>query len=390
MTTDQVLREPSWPQARAAAHAAGTPLPASEVPLAAAIGTTLAAPLVALHPIPPFDTSMMDGWAVSGDGPWQLVGEVLAGSVGARLTAGQAVVIATGAQVPAGAAAVIRREHGEVAEGRLQAPPPPAGADYRLAGEECSAGEELLPAGTKVTAPVAGLAASAGYDVVSVRQPPSADVFVLGDELLAQGLPRKGQIRDSLGVQVPAWASAAGCRKGQVVTVPDTLPATIAGLDASKADLLLTTGGTARGPVDHLHGAIADLGGELVVDEVAVRPGHPMLLARLPGDRYLVGLPGNPMAAAVAFCTLALPLLAGLAERRLPELDFGRLTAPIGAPATEHRLVPAIVRGGTVSPLPHQGSAMLRGLARATHFAISPPGGATEGSELSLLELPWH
>ncbi len=119
MTTDG-LREPSWPQARAAAHAAA-PLPVSEVPLAAAIGTTLAAPLVALHPMPPFDTSMMDGWAVSGHGPWRLVGEVLAGSVAPRLTAGQAVVIATGAGVPEGADAVLRSEHGTEESGQLHA-----------------------------------------------------------------------------------------------------------------------------------------------------------------------------------------------------------------------------------------------------------------------------
>jgi molybdopterin molybdotransferase len=171
--------------------------------------------------------------------------------------------------------------------------------------------------------------------------------------------------------------------------VPDTLAATVEAIADSSAELLLTTGGTARGPVDHLHRALAEVGGRLIVDEVAVRPGHPMLLARLPGGRFLVGLPGNPMAAAAAFCTLAVPLLAGLAAQPLPIPGTGRLTAAVAAPKSEHRLVPATVSGESVEPLPHQGSAMLRGLAQATHFVVSPPGGAAAGETAALVRLPW-
>jgi molybdopterin molybdotransferase len=215
-------------------------------------------------------------------------------------------------------------------------------------------------------------------------------VFVLGDELLDSGLPRDGKIRDSLSVQVPAWAVRSGAVADVARRVVDTLPATVAALESSDAALLLTTGGTARGPVDHLHAALDEIGAELVVDSVAVRPGHPMLLAALPGNRFLIGLPGNPMAAAAAFCTLALPVLAGWSGRDLDALSVGRLTTGVAAPATEHRLIPARLRSGSVEPLPHQGSAMLRGLAAATDFAVSPPGGAQPGMEIELLPLPWR
>jgi molybdopterin molybdotransferase len=358
--------------------------------LAEAIGATLAEPVVARHPLPPFDTSMMDGWAVAGDGPWRLVGEVLAGATWRQLGPGEAVVIATGAQVPVGADAVLRSEHGREVAGLVH--PDAAlspGRDIRRAGEECGAGELLLAAGTLVSPPVAGLSASAGHDELSVHCPPSAAVFVLGDELLDAGLPRDGKIRDSLSVQVPAWAIRAGARSAVSQRVADTQAATVAALRSTDADLILTSGGTARGPVDHLHAALAELGAELVVDSVAVRPGHPMLLARLHSNRFVVGLPGNPMAAAAAFCTLALPVLAAWAGRPLLPLAGGRLTTAVSAPATEHRLIPAVVRAGSATPLPHQGSAMLRGLAAATDFALSPPGGAAAGAEVELLPLPW-
>ena len=76
--------------------------------------------------------------------------------------------------------------------------------------------------------------------------------------------------------------------------------------------MVLTTGGTSVGVFDHVHGALTEVGGRLLVDGVDVKPGHPMLLASLPGDRWLVGLPGNPLAACVAVLTLLEPLLGAL------------------------------------------------------------------------------
>ncbi|MGC5413117.1 molybdopterin-binding protein, partial [Streptomyces sp. DT225] len=77
-------------------------------------------------------------------------------------------------------------------------------------------------------------------------------------------------------------------------------------LTGSEADLIITTGGTAAGPVDHVHRVLDRVGAELLVDGVAVRPGHPMLLARLSSDGpWLVGLPGNPLAAVSGLLTLA-------------------------------------------------------------------------------------
>lgn len=390
-TPDAPLVEPPWPLARAAAYHSGGPAPTVELPLAEATGSTLARDLPAASALPPFDTAVMDGWAVCGHAPWRVVGEVLAGERFRALVPGEAVLIATGAQLPSGATAVLRREHGQSdadlvrpASGALE-----AGRDIRPAGEEARAGEVLLPAGTVVTPPVLGLAAAAGHDRLTVHPRPTVDVLVMGDELLDAGLPRDGRVRDALGPQAPGWVAAAGGRLLGTRRVVDREDATTAALASSSAAVVVTTGGTARGPVDQLHRALGRLGGALVVDQVAVRPGHPMLLCRLPDGPLVVGLPGNPLAAAVAFASLAVPALLGARGLPLPPLARARLTRPASAPDHAHRLVPARWDGDQVAALPHHGPAMLRGLALAELLAVVPPGGADAGTPVELLPLPW-
>jgi len=386
----QSLREPSWPDARQAAFDAAAPLAAAAVALSESAHATLAEDLTSRHPLPPFDTAMMDGWAVSGPPPWTVSGQVLAGSSGRALVPGEAVGIATGAQLPEGATAVLRREWGLTSGDSLRPDRDVAeGQDIRRRGDEAAEGDVLLPAGTAVRPPVVGLAALSGHDSLLVRPRPQVQALVLGDELLDSGLPRDGRVRDALGPQVLGWARACDAVGVAVRRVPDTLDATVAALRSATAEVVLTTGGTARGPVDHMHAALDAVGATLVVDEVAVRPGHPMLLAVTPEGRFVVGLPGNPMSAAVAFLSLGAPVLAGLTGRAFPSLDEATLVANVVAPATEHRLVPATRAGGSVTPLPFQGSAMLRSVAVADCFAIASPGGAQAGDNVSVLSIPW-
>jgi molybdopterin molybdotransferase len=166
--------------------------------------------------------------------------------------------------------------------------------------------------------------------------------------------------------------------------VPDRAGALEQALSACTADLVVTTGSTARGPVDHLHGALAAAGARLLVDGVAVRPGHPQLLAVLDDGRPLAGLPGNPLAAATAVLTLVEPLV-GCLHAALPRPGRTvRLAQDVPAGAEATRLVP--VRGG--HPVLFAGPAMLRGLAVADGVAVVPPGGARAGTEVELLPLP--
>ncbi|MTE19946.1 molybdopterin molybdenumtransferase MoeA [Streptomyces sp. TRM43335] len=444
-------RHHDWPTARAVAARAGAERrpESATVPLAEALGHRLAAPLTALTDLPAFDTSAMDGWAVSGPGPWELDGPedgrhdgspgpsgVLAGhDAPAPLLDGHAVRIATGARVPPGTTAVLRSEYGEVRDRWLRAPRAPHhGADIRPRAQECRRDDHLLPAGTAVTPAVLGLAAAAGLDELPVLHRPRAEVLVLGDELLSSGLPEGGRVRDALGPMVGPWLEAVGAEVVATRRLGDDADALLAALAGTTADLVVTTGGTAAGPVDHVHPALHRLGAELLVDGVAVRPGHPMLLARLPGGAHLVGLPGNPLAAISGLLTLAEPLLRssprvpsrtspGAVPRATPgttppddvshDLPDGvsggvsggvprdpRHGAPVPLPTArlldevqghprDTRLVPVVHDGRGVRPLRFSGPAMLRGVATAGALAVVPPGGGATGSAVPLLRLPW-
>ena len=406
----------SWAEARKIAGAAAIPLPTTRVPMAQARGAVLAESLSALVDLPPFATSAMDGWAVSGPGPWRVTGQVLAGQEATRLGDGEAVEIATGARVPSGASAVLRRERGfvdertrlhvsESAEDRSDVastaaapqrsyasvsnaatatralrgtePGLPIGSDIRPQGQESRRGETLLSAGTRVTPAVLGLAAAAGYDDLPVHERPRVALVVIGDELAESGLPDGARIRDALGPMFTAWLEALGVEL-TVSRVADDPRDLLAAVASSPADLVVTTGGTARGPRDHVHRVLAELGARLLVDGVSVRPGHPMLLGQYGGTRqhrrFVAGLPGNPLAAVAGFVTVVRPLLrrlSGLADTS----HFLPLGDAVGTHPTDTRLVPVSVTDAVAVPLRFTGPAMLRGLALADGLAVVPPGG---------------
>jgi molybdopterin molybdotransferase len=391
-----------WARAREVAYEIGrrAALPPIPAPLSACDGATLAADLTPLTDLPAFPTSTVDGWAVRGEQPWRIVGQVLAGEVAPSLDADSTCVsIATGAMVPRGADAIVRIEESNV-DGELVRGEPRAEREWREPGDEAHRGDVLLPAGTPVTPAVMGLAASCGVDDLWIRPRPTAAMLVFGDELLTSGEPGAGRVRDSLGPQIPAWLERLGVTPSDppvIGPIEDTLDAHIAAIRRaldSGVDLILTTGGTMHGPVDHLHPALDALGVRYAVDTVEVRPGFPMLLAELPnakgGVTLFAGLPGNPQSAVVALVSLVVPALAGLVGRTLPSLPTIRLAEPVGGRGGYTHL--ALVRRddyGDGRPLAHTASSMLRGLAQAVGFAVIAPGSsANAGDVVPLVPLP--
>jgi molybdopterin molybdotransferase len=393
-----------WETARRLAYDAGRAAagPAQAVPLDEADGRTLAEPLLALTDLPAFPTSSVDGWAVRGPAPWRPVGRVLAGHTAPVLDSdGTCFEIATGAMVPAGTEAILRVEESVRDDAGLVSGTPRATPEWRLPGEEATKGEELIPVGTAIDPAIIGVAATCGYESLSVAPRPRAALRVFGDELLTSGPPGDGRVRDSLGPQMPGWLRRCGAtidRAAVAGPVEDTLAAHVDAIRSAleSADLVCTTGGTMHGPVDHLHPALAALGAEYVVNTVGVRPGFPMLLARIPGadgrTRFLAGLPGNPQSAVIALVTLVQPLLAGLTGRpHLAELPRVVTTAPVpGRGGQTHLALAALDHGGrSATPVGHVGSAMLRGLAHAHGFiVVRPDTRAAAGDLVPFLPLP--
>jgi molybdopterin molybdotransferase len=400
-----VIADPpvDWEQARALAYEAGRAAagPAELISLPDADGRTLAEPLRALTDLPAFPTSSIDGWAVRGPQPWRVVGRVLAGGIAGPLEAdGTCVEIATGAMVPAGAEALIRVEDSTRDDAGLVSGEPRPMPEWRRPGEEANKDEELLPAGTAIDPAVIGVAATCGYETLSVRPRTRAALLVFGDELLTAGTPGAGRVRDSLGPQVPGWLRRGGAivdPRAVAGPVQDTLEAHIEAVRGAlaDADLICTTGGTMHGPVDHLHPTLSELGADYVVNTVGVRPGFPMLLARIPGPdgrpRFLAGLPGNPQSAVIALISLVTPLLAGLQGRPLPGLRTVEVATDVRGRGTDTHLALARLDhdGRIATPVGHVGSAMLRGLANAHGFVVVRPNTqATAGDLVPFLPLP--
>ncbi len=360
----------SWAEARRTAWRAAGRLPPGPVALDDALGLVLAEPLWALAPLPAFDSAAMDGWAVRGPGPWAVRGRTLAGDPPPPpLADGAAREVATGASVPEACEGVVPWEAGVLLGDELTAEPP-AGRHVRRAGEECAPRTAVLPAGTLLTPAALGLAAALGHDVLPVRPRPRVSALVTGDELLSSGLPGAGRVRDAVGPLLGGTVAAAGGLLVATRRVGDRREELVAAVAAAPGDLVLTSGASSAGRADHLAGALADLGAQVLVDGVAVRPGAPQTLARLPDGRLLAGLPGNPLAALSALVTVVAPVLAALTGRPLPELGGARLTEGLAAARTGTRLVPVRVVGGLARPTGHGGAAMLRGAAVADALAV--------------------
>ena len=382
------LREAKWDLARIAARGSVTRLPSEVVALSECIDRTLAKDILALVDLPSCETSAMDGYAVSGSGPWKIVGDVKAGALVTEfLESGTAVRIATGAVIPFGTFGVVRWELADVVDSTLNAVVN-QGGEIRPAGLECRKDQVIAQAGTVLTPVWIGLLASAGWDNLEVTCKPRVEIILLGDEIQLSGIPKNGLVRDALGPQLPGWLARMGAEVVAMSYIADELPLVVEAitLARTRADLIVTTGGTADGPRDHLHNALESVGAKLIVDRVKVRPGHPMLCAEL-DSVVLIGLPGNPQSAIVGLMSLGQPVIDALLGRPISELENVITLKEIKAREDFTRLVLGNISNGVFYEGEHLGSAMLRGLAHATGFAVASNGAGAAGSQVQWLPI---
>lgn len=298
-----------------------------EVALDEAIGLVTAEPVEAPHPMPRFDNSAMDGYAVrSADvatvpAELEVVGEVRAGDDHAvAVSAGTAVKIMTGGAVPPGADAVVEVEETEEAGTGIRVQTVvSAGRNIRPAGDDFAAGDLLIEAGTEIGAGETALLASIGATPVRVHRRPRVAVLVTGDELVApESEPGPGQIRDSNSIALRTLVKEAGASIVVWERVADTFEAHVAAFEsaASSSDLIVSSGGVAVGDFDYVKDAIEELG-SIGLWRVAMQPGKPAVLGEI-GDTPVLGLPGNPVSVHVGFEQFVRPALRKmLGHRRL-------------------------------------------------------------------------
>lgn len=416
----------SFSEARRTA-ASVLPLDAVSFPLGRAVGCVLAEPLHALLDIPHAATSAMDGWAlaeplspnavtpdastpnaVTPDANTALSwrnrpdGAEGPGTLLAPLPEGEAVGVVTGSPVPEGTVSVLRSEHAQLAGEILRVaedktPDLEPGRNIRPRGAEAHEGDLLLDAGHTLTAAGAAAAAVAGYDALRVIPRPRARLILTGGEVITAGIPGPGQVRDVFGLALPPMLAEAGAELDDIHRIDDDHAAMERLLgerhaEGTSPDLIITTGGTADSRADTLRPALEQLGAEILVGSVDMRPGHPALLAQLPatedaGPAYVLGLPGNPLAGFAALTVLGVPLLAALAGREPPVPLSAAAAGDIPGPRRGVRLVPAQLRDGRIAPMEHFHAHMMRGLAAADVFAVVPSGGVPAGGQMECLRV---
>ncbi|CAB4714443.1 unannotated protein [freshwater metagenome] len=385
----KTLIEGSWDDARAIASNTFIQLKSECLPVALCIGRTLAVNAKSLVDLPTYATSAMDGYAVSGSGPWQIIGEVKAGlPMKTALESGQSVGIATGAVIPENTFGVIRWEVAQV-DGNLLTGTVNKDQDIRPPAHECKAGDVIIKSGTVLNPAMIGLLAAAGFDEIDVVVQPRVALVLLGDEIQLSGIPRDGLLRDALGPQLPGWLVAMGAQITSTQYISDDINLVVKALKDSceKADIVITTGGTAQGPRDYLHGALETITAEILVDSVKVRPGHPMLLARK-GDVAILGLPGNPQSAIVALVSLGQPVITSLLGQGPKILPTIITHDELSAPKDCTRLIIGNLIDGQFHVAPYLGSAMLRGLAHSAGFAVVTAPVTASGERVRWLYLP--
>lgn len=371
-----------------AARAARHRLPAATVDLANAHGRVLAEEVHAPHPLPPFENSAMDGFALrgadlpaEGERTFSMVGELLAGATAApSVASGQCVRITTGAPMPPGADTVVIKENVAVDGDRVVVKAgEKARANVRAAGEDYAQGDLALAAGTPLRAAQVAVLAALGLAEVSVRRPPRIAVLATGNELVAAGQELGfGQIHESNAAMLAALARESGAvvvARQVVRDDPDALRSALLEA-AADADLIVTSGGVSAGEADHLPKVLQSIG-EVHFHKVRLKPGMPTLFGQIGASLYF-GLPGNPVASAVTFrvfVRFALRTMLGISK--VPEPRRARLGAPLHKRHARAEFARCSVRSderGVLWATLHakQGSGMLRGLAEAGALALLP------------------
>lgn len=317
--------------ARLMMHLPAAQVRAEIIPTITGLGRVLAAPVLANEPLPPFDRSTVDGYAVHAADTYgaseslpvylPLTDEVPMGEApGFELPRGAAAAIFTGGMLPAGADAVVMLEYTQTARpGELEVLRAVAeGENILKTGEDVASGQEVLPGGTLLRPAEIGGLTALGLMEIEVAQRPKIGIISSGDEVVPPGqTPQPGQVRDVNSYSLSALVEQAGGMPVRYGIVPDRSEALEAALQKGmqECDALVITAGSSASTRDLTAAVVNRLGQPgVLVHGVNVRPGKPTILAVCNG-KPVIGLPGNPVSALVIARIFVVPVITHLLGR---------------------------------------------------------------------------
>ena len=366
------------------------------LPLADSHGCVLAEDVVAQWPLPSFDNSSMDGYAVMASdvssateaSPVTLtvIDDVPAGSrADIALRPGCAVRIMTGAPIPSGTDCIVPVEVTDAGTDNVEIREQVAPGTYiRRAGEDVIVGDVVVRAGTLLSSRQLAVIAAVGKGHVVVYPRPRVAVLSTGSELVEPGTPlSKGMISDSNSFLLVSAANEAGAQAYRVPPVPDDAEAFSAAISDQlhRADLILTSGGVSMGAYDTVKEVFSSYG-TVEFTKVAMHPGMPQghgFVGESDDERIpVITLPGNPVSSYISFQNFVRPAINKL--RGLGSTDRPRLTAEVTKPLDSPQSKRQFARGrflddGRVEPVGGgQGSHVMGGLAQADCLIVIPEG----------------
>jgi len=367
-------------------------LPPRQMELAECLGRVLGEDIRSREDTPPFTNSAMDGFAVragdtesaSVESPriFQVLGDLRAGeTTGTRVGKGEAIRIMTGAPLPAGADAVVMVEDTREGEKGVEILRPVwAGENVRPAGESVRKGETVLPAGTLLRPQEIGMLAALGYPRPLVVPPPAAAIVTTGDELLDISEELKpGKIRDCNRYSLAAAVERCGGVPVPLASTCDRGGELKARLqEALACDLVITSGGISAGKYDLVPEILRELGGELLIRKVAMKPGKPLTFTVV-GQTPIFSLPGNPVSVLVSFLQFVRPALLKMQGKKnlgLPEVEAVLAEDCLEETDRTHLVRVRVERseeGYAARPTGPQGSGILKSLVLANGLMVVPP-----------------
>lgn len=359
------------------------PLAIAKVLLSECSNRVIAEDIRATIPLPRFDNSTVDGYALRCEDATRgarlrITGEQAAGPDGGLMVApGCAIRIFTGAPIPAGADCVIMQEDVDrFGESIVLKESVGRGDFIRVRGGDLSEGQMVISRGEVATGPKLAAIASQGLNDLSVFQRPKVKIIATGSELRSQGeLIRPGEIYETNRVLVADLVANSGAEAEVFDIVPDTEEAHLLALERARgSDAIIVAGGVSVGDKDLVKPTLQKLGAELRLWRVAVKPGKPFMFGQW-GRSLVFGLPGNPVSAFVTFLLFVRPALWKLGGR--VSLELPRFPARLGQDLINAGDRPHYLRGtysqGVFRPFGRQESHALFGLSRSNALCRLEP-----------------